>query len=137
MVSLSVVPFGRGGLPVSRRPGGVISAYYGGAAIRVIERRCTEVHSQTGCFSISVQSLIPCLRRENSPLDGAARDLVEIDAEDDDVRPELSRFGGAPCSAGEALSHEGQSGFHRIAGDFSVGAVGDDAAPASLPVGVV
>jgi hypothetical protein len=72
-VAQCLVPFGLEELPDSGAPGGVlIRATAAPPPTRVIERRCTEVHSQTRCFSISVQSLIPCLRREKSSLDGSA-----------------------------------------------------------------
>src|SRR5512133_3554049 len=138
MVSLSVVPFVHEGLPDFGAPGGVIRLTTAASPpVRVIERRCAEVHSQTRCFSISVQSLIPCLCRKNSPFDGAARDFVETDAEDDDVRAEQPRLGGAARGACEALAHEGERGLDRVAAELLVGAVRDHAAPASLSVGVV
>jgi hypothetical protein len=104
-VAQCVVPFGREGLPDFGAPGGVIRLTSAASPpVRVIERRCTEVHSQTRCFSISVQSLIPCLRREKSSFDGPARHLVEADAQHDDVRPERPRFGGSARGARETLS---------------------------------
>src|SRR3954464_14894346 len=97
--------------------------YSASPPVRVIERRCTEVHSQTRCFSISVQSLIPCLCRKNSAFDRAARDLVEADSEDDGVRAEHPRLGSAARSACEALAHEGERRLDRVAAEFLIGAV--------------
>src|SRR5436190_13376842 len=111
--------------------------YSASPPVRVIERRCTEVHSQTRCFSISVQSLIPCLCRKNSTLNGAAGDFIEANAEDDDVRAERPRLGGTARGACEALAQEGERGLDRVAAELLVGAVGDHAPPASPPVGVV
>src|SRR2546423_14274459 len=104
--------------------------YSASPPVRVIERRCTEVHSQTRCFSISVQSLIPCLCRKNSTFDGAARDFVEADAEDDGVRAERPRLGSAAGGAREALAHEGERGLGRGGGELLVGAGGGYAPPA-------
>jgi hypothetical protein len=137
-VAQCVVPFGLEGLPDFGAPGGVIRLTTAASPpVRVIERRCTEVHSQTRCFSISVQSLIPCLRRENSSLDGPARDRVETDAEDDDVRPELPRFGSSACGARETLSQQGKRRLDCLAPELFAGAVRDHAPPASLTVRVV
>src|SRR5207248_9028371 len=120
-VAQCVVPFGREGLPVFGALGGVIGLTAAAPPpVRVIERRCTEVHSQTRCFSISVQSLIPCLGGKNSPLDRATRDFGEADSQDDDVRTEWARLGGTACGAREALTHEGERGLDSVVGELLV-----------------
>ena len=75
--------------------------------------------------------------QEKFNFDGATRDFVEANAEDDDVRAERPRLGNAGRGACEALAHEGERGLDRVAAELLVGAVGDHAPPASLPVGVV
>src|SRR5215467_13239392 len=72
-----------------------------------------------------------------SAFDGATRELVQADAEDDDVRPERSRLGSAARGAREPLAHEGESGLDLIAGELPVRPLADDAPPAPPAVGVV
>src|SRR5215470_12010167 len=77
------------------------------------------------------------LTQGKSSLDRAARDLVELDAEDDNVRAERTWFGSAASGACETLPHEGERGLDRVAVELFVGAVGDHAPPTSLSVVVV
>src|SRR5712691_7352430 len=73
---------------------------------RVIERRCTEVHSQTWVFFYFRTKSHSLLMQGKSPLDGAAGYLVEGDTEDDDLRAKLSGLCGAARGAGETLAQE-------------------------------
>ena len=77
------------------------------------------------------------LTQGNSSFDGAARKLVEGDAQDDDLGPERPGLGRAAGGSGETLSQNGERGLDRLSAELLGRPVGDDASPASFAVGVV
>src|SRR5438067_11360056 len=106
MVSLSVIPFVRDGLPVFGALGGD-----GGrtprprhpTSYRTALHRSPFPNRVFFYFRTNSHSL---LTQEKSPLDGAARHFVERDAQNHDVRPERARLRHASGSARKPLTEQ-------------------------------
>jgi hypothetical protein len=136
-VAQCVVPFARGGLPDVGAPAALHGLPRGAAtrpSYRTALHRSPFPNQVFFYFRTKSHSL---LTRQKSAFYGTSGNFPELDTQNDDVRPELPRFGRSARGARKTLPQEAESGLDRLAGELLARPLGDDAPPASLAVCVV